>query len=97
MRREGQSSSSGVKRWWLLIILFCTLFLASLGLNVCQYRLAAQERLRATARKQAATEQTRQTQLEAEVGKVKKAREAKNDARVQQLYREINNLTQMAR
>jgi hypothetical protein len=93
---EGKGRNFGdSKRLRMLIIPLCALLLGSLSWNVWQYRLATEQRLQAVAAEQAAVTKANQTKLDAEQRKLKKARDAKSGERVQQLYREIDNLTRI--
>jgi len=80
----------------MLVIPLFALLLVSAIWNVRQYRLAEQQRLQAVAAAREARAEAARAEVEAERAKLKtKAADAATSARVDQLYREINNLTRM--
>jgi hypothetical protein len=83
------------KRMWMPIFALSTLLLGSLSSNVWQYRLSAEAHRRDIAAEQAAMSKANQAKLDAEQRRLKRAAEAKSGERVQQLYREIGNLTRI--
>jgi uncharacterized protein HemX len=91
--RKGQNIGVS-NRSQILIIILGTLLLASLSWNAWQYRAAEQHR-KAMAAEQIATAQVEEAKLEAEQRRLKRARDAKNDERIQQLDREIDSLTRI--
>jgi hypothetical protein len=81
---------------WLVIPL-CAVLLASATWNVRQYRTLQERRLQTEAADRAARAAAEQAEAEAKRAQTeKKAERAAADARVQQLYEEINNLTRMS-
>jgi hypothetical protein len=79
----------------MLIIPVCVLLLASAIWNVWQYRIIEQQRLQALAAEREAKAVAARSKIEAERAKLKKTAAAASDARVDQLYQEINNLTRI--
>lgn len=79
-------------RSWVLIIPLVTLLVASALWNLHQHQLIEQDRI-AAQRKEAA--RVKEEAERAEARRKKNAEWAASDARVQQLYREINNLSQV--
>jgi hypothetical protein len=92
VRKLGVSNRS-----WVLVIPLCALLLASGIWNVRQYRFVEEQRLRAVAAAQEARAAAARVEAEARRAKLKKkAALAETDARVGQLYQEINNLTRIS-
>ena len=71
------------------------LFLGSLSWSVWHYQLTSQQCCRSATAEQAAIKEASEAKLATKRRKLKKARDAKNDERVQQLYREIDSLTRI--
>ena len=80
----------------MLIIPLCTLLLASAIWNIRHYRLAEQQCLQVVAAEREARAEATRAEVEAKRAKLKKQAAAATDARVDQLYQEINNLTRMS-
>jgi hypothetical protein len=85
-----------VGRSSVLIFLLLILLVVSVVWNVWQYRLIehARQRMLVTAREKAKQDATEEARIQA-----RRAKEAENAAaneRMQQLYREVDNLTQMS-
>jgi hypothetical protein len=95
---DGRVRKFGVlNRSLMLVIPLGGLLLASAIWNVRQYRLVEQQRLRAAAAARDARAAAIRAEAEAEQVKLKKkAANAEMDARVSQLYQEINALTRMS-
>jgi nitric oxide reductase activation protein len=94
-------AEAGVKfgvpnRSLILIMALCTLLLASVFGNIRQYYLAEQQYRRTATREQEAKAKTAQAEAEAERAKLRRQAAIASSERIDQLYREINNLTQMS-
>jgi hypothetical protein len=86
-----------VNRSLLVVIPLSILLLASLGWNVWRYRLDEERRAEAKQAEHAKKAATALAKEEAERAQLKrKARYAQSDARIQQLYDEINHLTEVS-
>lgn len=85
----------GLNRSWVLTIALCALLLGSLSWNVWQYRVVGEQRRQAVAAERTAIAKADEAKQEAEQTKLRKAKAAKTEERVQELYREINGLTQV--
>jgi len=97
MEVEGARKFGVSNRSLMLVIPLCGLVLTSGIWNVRQYRFAEQQRLKAVAAVRETRVEAARAEVEAERAKLeKKAADAKEDARVDQLYREINNLTRLS-
>jgi hypothetical protein len=78
----------------LLLIPVSALLLASVSWNVWQYRLDRDRRAQAKEAERSAKAAVALVKEEANRARLRKqARDAESDARIQQLYKEINNLT----
>ena len=84
------------KRSLLLVIPLCVLLLASMVGNVRQYHRTERQRQRAVAAERKAAAKTAHTEAEVERAKLKRQSALASSARIDQLYQEINNLTQMS-
>jgi hypothetical protein len=83
-----------VNRSVLLLIPVSALLLASVSWNVWQYRLDRDRRVQAKAAQRSTKAAVALVKEEANRARLRKqARDAESDARIQQLYKEINNLT----
>jgi hypothetical protein len=82
-------------RPWVLVILVCTLLLASTIWNVRQHKLLQNYRSRAVAEEQKQALVAEAEVQHAQATREKKAAQSAADARVQQLYREIDNLSRI--
>jgi flagellar biosynthesis/type III secretory pathway M-ring protein FliF/YscJ len=81
----------------LVTVLLVLLVVVSLIWNVRQYRLIERERQRTTAMERAkAEEEATDERAQAQGRREKKAEEAAANQRMQQLYREIDNLSQIS-
>ena len=78
-----------------MIIPLVTLVMVSMFWNLRQQRIIAQEHLRAVAAEQADAARVREKVTRDEERAKRNAAWAASDARVQQLYREITNLSQI--
>jgi F0F1-type ATP synthase membrane subunit b/b' len=86
-----------VRHWSLvLVILLVILVVISLTWNVRQYRLIKRERQRTIATERAKAEQEATEAARTQARREKKADEAAANQRMQQLYREIDNLSQIS-
>ena len=86
-----------VRHWSLvLVILLVILVVISLTWNVRQYRLIKRERERTIATERAKAERDAAEAARTQVRREKKADEAAANQRMQQLYREIDNLSQIS-
>jgi hypothetical protein len=84
------------KRSLIVVVPLCVLLLASVIWNVRLYRLSEQHRLQVLAMKQQASAKAAKAVAEAERAKREKQAAAASNARVDQLYQEISNLTRMS-
>jgi F0F1-type ATP synthase membrane subunit b/b' len=86
-----------VRNWSLvLVILLVILVVISLTWNVRQYRLIKRERERTIATERAKAERDAAEAARTQARREKKADEAAANQRMQQLYREIDNLSQIS-
>jgi flagellar biosynthesis/type III secretory pathway M-ring protein FliF/YscJ len=85
-------------RHWssVLVILLVILVVISLTWNVQQYRLIKRERQRTIATERAKAEREATEAARTQARREKKADEAAANQRMQQLYREIDNLSQIS-
>ena len=85
-------------RYWsiVLVILLVMLVVISLTWNVRQYRLIKRERERTIATERAKAEREAAEAARTRARREKKADEAAANQRMQQLYREIDNLSQIS-
>jgi len=97
MEVEGARKFGVSNRSLMLVIPLCSLVLASGIWNVQQYQFTEQQRLKAVAVAREARVEAARAAAESERATLdRKAANAKADARVDQLYQEINNLTRMS-
>jgi hypothetical protein len=88
---------SVANRSLMLIIPLCVFALVSAIWNVRQYQFAERQRLRAIMVAQRAKVEAARVDAEAERGRLdRQAASARANARVDQLYQEINNLTRVS-
>jgi hypothetical protein len=80
----------------VLVILLVILVVISLTWNVRQYRLIKRERQRTIATERAKAEREATEAARTQARREKKADEAAANQRMQQLYREIDNLSQIS-
>ena len=81
----------------MIVIPMSALLLASLSWNVWQHRLDRDRREQAKAKERSATAAVALAREYADRAQLKRqARDAESDARLQQLYQEINNLTRVS-
>jgi F0F1-type ATP synthase membrane subunit b/b' len=86
-----------VRHWSLvLVILLVILVVISLTWNVRQYRLIKRERQHTIATERAKAEREVTEAARTQARREKKADEAAANQRMQQLYREIDNLSQIS-
>ena len=86
-----------VRHWSsVLVILLVVLVVISLTWNVRQYRFIKRERQRTIATERAKSEREASEAARTQAAREKKADEAAANQRVQQLYREIDNLSQIS-
>jgi flagellar biosynthesis/type III secretory pathway M-ring protein FliF/YscJ len=86
-----------VRHWSsVLVILLVILVVISLTWNVRQYRLIKRERERTIATERAKAEREAAEAARTQTRREKKADEAAANQRMQQLYREIDNLSQIS-
>jgi uncharacterized membrane protein YcjF (UPF0283 family) len=86
-----------VRHWSsVLVILLIILVVISLTWNVRQYRLIKRERQRTIATERAKAEHEATAAARTQAWREKKANEAAANQRMQQLYREIDNLSQIS-
>jgi hypothetical protein len=84
-------------RSFMIAIPISAMLLASLSWNVWQYRLDRDRREKAKAKERSANAAVALAREYADRAKlIKQARDAESDARIQQLYQEINNLTRVS-
>jgi uncharacterized membrane protein (DUF106 family) len=86
-----------VRHWSsVLVILLVILVIISLTWNVRQYRLIKHERQHTIATERAKAEREAMEAARTQAWREKKANEAAANQRMQQLYREIDNLSQIS-
>jgi Tfp pilus assembly protein PilX len=86
-----------VRHWSsVLVILLAILVVVSLTWNVRQYRLIKRERERTIAMEHVKAERQAAEAARTQARREKKADEAAANQRMQQLYREIDNLSQIS-
>ena len=83
------------KQSWALITPLISLLVVSMCWNLRQSQLIAKERLRSEAAQREERTHARETAERAEALKNKNAKWASSDARLQELYREIDSLSRL--
>jgi hypothetical protein len=92
----GSQKLGAVNRSLLLVVPLSALLLAFIGWNVCHYRLDQEHRTDVLSEERASKATVALAKEESDRANLKKrSRDAESNARIQQLYEEINNLTRV--